>query len=445
MSKIFMRPVAGLAFLGLAAMGLVRPAAATTVERVVSPGGIEAWLVQEHSIPVIALQFAVRGGAAQDPADKAGTAYLTASTLDEGAGDLDSHAFQERMQRLGVELTFSANRDTLTGSLRVLTSKADASFDLLRVALTSPRFDQDAVDRVRNSILSSLARQETDPNSVAARTFSALAFANHPYGRPTNGAPSTIASLTREDLIAYHHRIVTRDTLKVAVVGDIDGARLGAVLDKIFGALPAKGELAPVPNVVPSALGTHRIVDLNVPQTVIEFGLPAMPRKDPDFMAATVVNHILGGGSFSSRLWTEVREKRGLTYGIQTYLSPLDHTSAFLGLTSVRNEKVGEALSIIEAEIKRMAAEGPTEAELNDAKTYLTGSYLLRFDTSTKVAGQLLAIQLDDLGIDYIDRRNAEVNAVTIEDAKRVAKRLLSGDPLVVLVGRPTGVTARGE
>jgi zinc protease len=291
--------------------------------------------------------------------------------------------------------------------------------------------------------LAGLRRESTSPNDIASRTWWKTAFAGHPYGRPTNGTLESVPQISAEDLRNYARRVIARDTLKVAVVGDIDAATLGPILDRVFGSLPAKAELNPVPVATMQAVGRRIVVDLDVPQAVLSLGGVGLARKDPDFMTAFVVNHILGGGSFSSRLYTEVRERRGLAYGVYSYLLPLDHAALVMAGTATSGERAADALKIIESEMRRLANEGPSAAELARAKTYLKGSYALRFDTSTKIAGQLLQIQIDELGIDYINRRNAEIDAVTLANAKRVAKRLFSGEFLITVVGRPKGIAPK--
>jgi len=423
-----------------AALGGVPKAHATKIERVISPGGIEAWLVRETSVPLIAMDFAFKGGADQDPADKAGVSHLTAALLDDGAGDLDSAAFQRRLEEHAVELRFSTGRGHLRGSLRVLKERQEQGFDLLRLALTAPRFEVAELDRTRAQLLAGLRRETTNPNQIASRTWWQAAFPGHPYGRQTSGSLESVPQITVEDLKAYARRVLARDTLKVAVVGDIDAAALAPLLDRVFGALPAKAELTPVPPAVMQAMGRRIVVDLDVPQAVILLGGVGIARKDPDFMAAFVVNHILGGGSFSSRLYTEVREKRGLAYGVYSYLLPLDHAALVMASTATSGERAAESLHIIESERRKLAAEGPTAAELAKAKAYLKGSYPLRFDTSSKISAQLLEIQIEDLGIDYINKRNALIDAVTLSDAKRVARRLFGGAFLTTVVGRPKGL-----
>ncbi len=434
---------------GLAAVLLVVAVAApaqgkTRIERIVSPGGIEAWLVREASVPLVAMNFAFVGGANQDPALKPGVGHMTAALLDEGAGEYDARAFQEQMETNAVELSFRNHRDELRGSLRVLNDRKDKGFELLRLALTAPRFDTDAIERVRAQMLTGLRRETTNPNDIANRLWWRTAFPDHPYGRPVNGTLDSVPLITRDDVKDFATRVFARERLKIAVVGNIDAAELAPLLDRIFGGLPQKAALAPVPPVDMADAGRRVFIDLKVPQAVLSFGATGIARKDPDFIPAFIVNHILGGGSFSSRLYREVREKRGLVYSVYSYLLPLDRAALFMGGTQTSADRTDETLDLIQAEIARIAADGPTTEELEKAKSYLKGSYALNFDTSSKIANQLVQIQLDDLGIDYIDRRESLIDKVTLADASRVARRLLSGGLLVTVVGR-AGETAKKE
>jgi zinc protease len=432
-------------FAGAAAMVALSASSskAMTIERVVSPGGIEAWLVRDHALPLIALEFAVLGSADQDAADKPGVANMAASLLDEGAGTLDAMAFHDRLERKAIELGFRSGRDYFRGTLRTLKDNRDEAFDLLRMALTEPRFDPDAVERIRAQIVSRLQRETVSPNDMASRNWWATAFPGHPYGMPINGSVESVPRITIDDLKAYTRRVLARDNLKIAIVGDIDAATAAKLLDRTFGTLPAKAELKPVAKAVPQGLGRRIVIPLDVPQAVVNFGLPGIGRSDPDFMAAYIINHILGGGSFTSRLYREVREKRGLAYGVSDSLVWLNHTSVLIGSTATRADATGETIEIIEREIRRLAEEGPTEEEFAKAKTYLKGSFALGLDTSNRIAGTLVQIQIDNLGIDYIERRPGLIDAVTLADAKRVAKRLLDSGLLMTVVGRPEGVTSK--
>jgi zinc protease len=438
------RIFAAAAFAALALLAAAPAASAMTIEKIVSPSGIEAWLVRENSAPLVALNYAFHGGSTQDEADKAGTASLAANLLDEGAGDLDGKTFHERLENHAIELAFHVARDYFHGSLRTLNEHRDEAFDLLRLALTAPRFDAEAVERVRNQVMSSLQRDTTNPNNLASRRWWATAFPDHPYGRESKGALDTVPRITADDMRDYVRRTFARNELFVSIVGDIDAKAAGALIDRAFAGLPAKNDLKPVANARPRGLGRRIVINLDVPQAVVTFGGQGLARNDPDFMAGYVVNHILGGGSFSSRLYKEVREKRGLAYGVSDSLVWFKRAAVVLGNTATRADRTGEALGIVEREIKRMAENGPTADELAAAKSFLKGSYVLSLDSSTKIAAQLTQIQIDDLSIDYIERRSALIDAVTIDDAKRVAKRLYSGGMLVTVAGRPKGLTSSG-
>jgi len=410
--------------------------AATKIQHLISPGGIEAWFVQDATVPLIAMEYAFGGGAAQDPADKPGVANMVASLIDEGSGDLDSKTFHERLDRRAIELSFSATRDYFRGSLRMLKDNKDEAFDLLHMALTSPHFDPTDVERIRSQIISGLHRDTTNPNALAGRKFLEIAYGDHPYGRQASGTLESVPTITVADMKDYVRRVIAKDTLKIAVVGDVDPATLGKLLDQTFGGLPAKASLTPVPDIVAAKPPQRAFVPLDVPQTVISFGGPGIMRHDPNFMAAYVVNHIIGGGGLSSRLYHEVREKRGLAYSVYQTLLWMDHSALFIGNTGTRADRAGETLDAVEKEIRRMAEEGPTQQELDEAKSYLKGSQMLQLDTSSKLASGLLQYQLDRLPIDYLEKRNAIVDAVTLADAKAIAKRLWGQGLLTVIVGR---------
>jgi len=418
------------------------PAGAMTIEPITSPSGIKAWLVREQATPLVALNFAFHGGSSQDDPDKSGTANLVADTVDEGAGDLDSRAYHQKLESDAIELHLQVGRDNFFGSVRTLNEHRDEAFDLLGLALSKPRFDADAVERVRGQVLAGLKREQTSPNSLASRNWWHAAFPQHPYGRETSGSLESVPKITADDLRDYVHRVFAKKELTVSIVGDIDAAAAGKLIDRAFGALPANDELKPVPIAVPQGMGRRIVTPIDVPQAVVTFGGNGIERNDPDFMAAYIVNHILGGGTFSSRLYREVREKRGLAYGVSDSLVWFRSAAVVLGGTATRADRTADALSIIEQETKRMAEDGPTAQELADAKSYLKGAYALSLDSSSKIAAQLTQIQLDKLGIDYVQKRDKLIEAVTLADAKRVAKRLYGGGLLVTVAGKPKGLAS---
>ncbi|MBM3558665.1 MAG: insulinase family protein [Alphaproteobacteria bacterium] len=433
------RALAGL--LVLALVLAAAPAGAVDIRRVVSPGGIEAWLVEDRLAPIISLELAVCGGAATDPTGKEGLAELVASTLDEGAGDLDSQAFQSRLEDLSISLSFSADQDAMRGSLRTLSRNRDEAFRLLGLALASPRFDVRSVERVRAQLLTRLARNLQDPGYIAGRALWGRLFPGHPYGRPHDGTPDTLRAITAEDLRAFVPRRFARDALIIGVVGDIGADALGTLLDRTFAALPKSAPAYLLPDVAPLTDGRTHVVEHATPQSTILFAQPGLRRSDPDWYAATVLNYILGGGSFSSRLYSEVREKRGLAYSVYSYLAPLGFSAVWAGGAATANAAVGESVTVIRSVWYDVAAGGIGAEELADAKRYITGSWPLRFTDTAAIAATLVAVQIEGLGIDYIDRRNALVGAVSADDVARVARRVLDPEKLtIVVVGRPDGL-----
>ena len=420
---------------------LALPARAEMViQDVTSPGGIRAWLVEDRSIPFLSLEIRFRGGANLDPVGKRGVTNLMTALIEEGTGDLDAQGFATARDALAADFSFEAGGDALSVSALMLSENRDAAVDLLRQAITAPRFDPDAIERVRGQVLSNIASNDEDPEQLASRAFDVVAWGDHPYGSDQDGTAESVAALTRDDILAAFKGAIAHDRVYVAASGDINAADLGVLLDKLLGGLPATGAPLP-PRGTWLAKGGVTVKDYPVPQSVILFGQQGIRRADPDFFAAFILNEVLGGGRFSARLMTEVREKRGLTYGIGTWLAPLDLGEWIGGQFSSENGKVAEAIGIVRAEWARAASQGITAEELATTKTYLTGSYPLRFDGNAAIANILVGMQMEGLPIDYPVSRNAKIEAVTLEDVKRVAKRLLQPDALhFVVVGQPEGV-----
>ncbi len=410
---------------------------AVDIQKVTSKQGITALLVEDYTVPLVAMSFTFKGGAAQDAIGKEGTAELMATMLDEGAADLTSQQLQEALDDAGLNYSFNAGRDTFSGSAQTIVDDSAQGFDLLRKMLVEPRFDTEPMERMKASLSNNLRQQETQPDAIAGKAMRELVYGDHPYGRPSSGTLETVAALQPDDLKSYHQRVFARDNLIVGVVGAISPEDLIDMLDTVFGDLPENAQLTPVPEITVET-GEDWHIELDTPQTSISFTLPGIKRDDEDFFAAYLMNYVLGGGSFSSRLYDEVREKRGLAYGVGTYLSLNDHSGLLGGGSATQADRAQQTVDIILAEVKRMAEEGPTQEELDRAKAYITGSYAIsNLDTSSKIASVLVAIQESDLGIDYMDRRAGYVAAVTLDDVKRMATELLSADPSVVTVGRP--------
>lgn len=426
-----------------ALIALALPAhAAIDIQKVTSPGGITAWLVENHDIPFTALELRFRGGTSLDDPDARGAVNLMAALLEEGAGDLDAQGFAAARDELAARFGFDSGPDSLSVSAQMLSENRDEVVDLLRQALIDPTFAQPAIDRVRAQVLSGLASRAQDPDDIAMRTFNREAFGDDPYGTDDSGTLDSVAALTREDLVAAHQATMARDNLYVAAAGDITPAQLGTLLDRLLGDLPATS--APLPGKAPWQAGAGTtVVDFPTPQAVAFFGQPGIGVHDPDFMAAFVLNEVLGGGRFTARLMDELRTKRGLTYGAYTFLCTMDRGNYVAGKFASDNDKVAEAVGLVRDQWAKIAQTGITQEELVGAKTYLTGAYPLRFDGNGPIASILVGMQMQGFPIDYPRKRNDLIEALTLEEVNRVAAELYDPEKLhVVVVGQPKGLEA---
>lgn len=417
------------------------PAMATQVREIKTPGGITAWLVEEHAQPLIAVRVAFRGsGFAHDPDGKEGRTAMTAALLMEGAGDKDAEAFNNALETHAARLAISADEDMVQAALDTLSEHKEFAFGALGQALTAPRFDDGAIARVREQTRSAIAQQDTQPAYRLQRSWQRAAFGAHPYGKPDIGTKESILRLEKADFqfVAAHY--LTRENMIVSVVGDISESELSHLLDTQFASLPAR--YAPDVTVTDTALPAKASTDIiaqDIPQTLVMFGASGIARNDPDYFSAYVMNYLLGGSSLTSRLGVEIRDKRGLAYAIGTQLSPMQHAASWQGSFSTRNEKVGEAIDTLKNTLRAFTATPPDEAALRDAKHFLTGSFVLNLDSNAAVANFLLSMQLYHLGIDYLDTRNAKIEAVTAQQVHAMAQRLIAPDRLlVVMVGNPT-------
>ena len=416
--------------------------AAVAIQEVTSPGGIKAWLVENHDIPFTALNIRFKGGTSLDAVGKRGAVNLMTALIEEGAGDLDSQAFAAARDGMAAEFGFSSDSDGVSVSARFLTDTSAQATDLLHLALTQPRFDAQAIERVRGQVLQNIASSAKDPGTIASDLLSHAAFGDHPYGSSGDGTADSVQVLTRDDLLAAYHGALARDRIYVAAAGDISATDLGLMLDKLLGDLPATGAPQPT-DVALTAKGDVTQQSFPGPQSTISFYQGGIQFEDPDYFAATILNEILGGNGFSSRLMNEVREKRGRTYGIDTSLAANDNAELLAGSVATSNEKAAETMQVIRDVWADVAKNGVTQKEVDDTKTYLTGAYPLRFDGNKRIASILVGMQMLGLPVTYPAERNAKVDAVTLEDVNRVAAELLTPDKLTfVVVGDAVGVVS---
>jgi len=414
--------------------------AAIDIKTITSPGGINAWVVEEPSIPFVALEIRIRGGASLDEPGKRGATNLMTGLIEEGSSDMDAQAFQTKLESLAASFSYRAYDDTMSISAQFLTENKPEALALLKQSLTEPRFDQSAIDRVRAQVISGINSDEKNPNRIAGAFFDQAAFGDHPYGTNMDGTVESVTALTQEDMFTAHRNALTRERMFVSVVGDVTAEEVGPLLDELLGDLPAEGPSLP-DDIDFGLAGGVTVIDYETPQSVALFGHAGIERDDEDFFAAFIINQILGAGGFESRLMEEVREKRGLTYGISTFLVPKFHAEMVLGQVASANDTIAQAIEVTRNEWARMANEGVTAEELDVAKTYLTGEYPLRFDGNGEIADIMVGMQMIGLPPEYVVNRNDYVEAVTLEEINRVANELLDPDALhFVVVGQPEGL-----
>lgn len=421
------------------------PARAVQIEEVTAPEtGVKAWLVEDHRLPVISMQVAFRGGSEQDPADKQGLATLTMNLLTEGAGPYDAAAFQRMLADRSISLSFDAGRDTLDGGLKCLSADKAKAFDMLRLALTQPHFAPRDVERLRAGQLAAVRQQIGDPDWQARYALFSEIYGAHPYGERHLGSTQTLQAITLDDIRHFAADHLARDNAIIAVAGDITPDDLAAALDRIFAGLPAQAKLAPIADVPDWGHLPPTVVKRAGTQTEIMFAMPGPKRDDPDWYAAQIANYILGGGGFASRLMHDVRDEKGLTYGIETLLAPADHGGLIVGEAAVDNPKVPEALATIRDTMRHFYDDGATGKEIAAAKDYLTGAMPLNLTSTDKIAAMLVAMQRDHLGRDYLDRYDGLIRGVTKDDVARVIDHWFDPDNVTdVMVGDPAASALR--
>lgn len=428
-------------FLFFACICFNAAAHATKVQEIVSDKGLTAWLVEEHSLPLLAVRVAFKkSGSAYDPKSKEGLANMTAALLMEGAGNLDARSFAEALESHAIAMNMNVDEDFFNASAECLSEHADKTFSYLGMALTNPRFDSSSIKRVKSQTISIINQQKTRPGYILHRGWQEIAYGNHPYGRPAIGTQNSINSLDSYDFRHYLGRYLTKENIVISVVGDITPDKLKKLLDKYFSALPKKyNPDSKIKNINLPVEAKTKIIQFDIPQTMVTFGTQGIKRKDPDYMTAYVMNHMLGGGTLNTRLGKEIREKRGLAYSVFSYLNPMDYAASWKGGFATRNEQAITAVDILKKTLRDFASNGPTKSEFEDSKKYLKGAFVLKLGSNANIAHFLSSMQINELGIDYLEKRNRLVDNVSKEAVEDMARRLADDSKiLTVMVGKPT-------
>ncbi|MGE4313491.1 MAG: M16 family metallopeptidase [Pseudobdellovibrionaceae bacterium] len=408
------------------------------IQEVKSASGLSAWLVEDHSVPVISLSFIFKNaGSVRDPAGKEGTFQLLSNTLDEGAGPYSSQEFQKILTDKSISLGFSSGRDAFGGSVKTLTSEKDTAFELLKLALTQPRFDAEPLSRMRAANLSRVRSSLSDPGWIAARIGNAYGFEGHPYANNAGGTLSSLKRITAHDLRKALKDELTKDRLKIAVTGDISPENLAKTIDYVFSDLENTANSPDIADFELKNQGKTYFYALDVPQTTVQMLFPGIGRDNPDYYALQVMNQIFGGGGFGSRLMESIREKQGLTYGIYSGVGIMDHTSIFTVTSATKTDTVGQLIESVNAEMKRMADQPPSQTEIRDAKASILGSVMLGLTSTSSITGMMQSMQSEDLPLDYLDTLRDHVEAVSAADIARVASHILQPKAaMMVIVGQ---------
>lgn len=411
-----------------------------TIQQFTTPGGVSVWLVEEPSIPILSLRMAWTAGETNDPEGLEGLTNAMVYHMNEGAGALDAQAFFKGMEELNMSFSCGASNESTYCNSSMLTDNASESFDMIALALSEPRFDDGPFERFLREQEVGLQTRETNPRYLANRARAAAMYPDHPYARETSA--ESLAAITQDGMRAQKDLLMVKDGMLVTAVGAMSPEELAPLIDQAVAGLPDTSTPTETDAVTLAApLAAPVTIDLPQPQSLVTFAGPAMEREDPDFYTAVVLNYTFGGGGFQSRLMQDLRVEKGLTYGVYTQVSSEDKIQLWSGGGQTKNESAGEFIAGIKANMETMVAEGMTEEELADAKAYLTGSYPLGFDSNAKIAGRMMGVRLDELPVDFFDKRNAMVDAVTLEDVNRVAAEYLSPDNFTfVIVGQPEGL-----
>jgi zinc protease len=379
--------------------------------------------------------MAIQAGNTAVPGDKPGLASITASLLTQGTTKRTASQISREIDFIGGSLSASGGEDFASAGLRVLKKDIRTGLDLLSDVLLNPVFDQKEIDRKVSETLAEIQRQKEEPSVVANNAFAKAVFGGNAYGRTNEDVAAYLPNLSRQDVLSFYTEHYCPDHAVIAVVGDVTEKEIVPLLNEYLGSWRRKGQTLPAP-VQPPAIERTAVkkIDKDITQANIAIGNIGISRENPDFYACLVMNYILGGGGFSSRLMDNIRDNRGLAYDVHSGFAAQKEPGAFMVTIQTKNESANEVIAETLKEIRRIQSEPVTDKELNDAKAYLTGSFPLRMDTSAKIAAMLTSVELFNLGLDYPQKYPVLINAVTREDVQRVAKKYLHPDSMVIVV-----------
>lgn len=408
---------------------------ALEVKKKTLENGLVLMVVERHNLPVVKVSIGIDAGNLHEPAEKAGLANLTASLLTEGTKNRTAQEISEEIEFVGGDVGASGGDDYISASLSILKKDVDLGFELLADIILNPVFPEDEFEKKRERIKAGLKAQEEDPGFVASKNFQKALFGDHPYGRLVTGTAETLDRIRRNDLRDFHAQYYVPNNAVMAVVGDISSDEVEKLIEKHFVSWMKKDLNKNVLPPLDTAKEKKTItVDKDLTQATVILGHVGVSRSDPDYYKLSVMNYILGSGGFASRLMQNIREDRGLVYSIYSHFSADKYGGSFQVVLQTKNESANEAIEEVLKEIRRIRTAPVSDAELSDAQSFLTGSFPMRIETSSRIAGFLVAVEYYGLGVDYIDNYPGFINNITKADVLEAAKKYLDPENFILVV-----------
>ena len=408
-------------------------------EKLETKSGIEFWFVEDKSIPIISVSFSFRGGSSMDFPEKNGISNLMTSLMDEGTSKLTSSDFKNQMKLNGMRLNFSSQKDKIDGTFQIIEPQLEQGFELFYQALNHPRFDEGDIERVKNQIISSIKLDQSDLSTLASNKFNQFFFNEHNFSKNVKGSINSISNIDRYDLISFHKNAFQKNNIIIGVAGNIKKKKITELIEKVFGNLENSEKIPKVKKFIGLAKG-EKIYNMKTPQTSVLFGHPGLARNNENFFALRIANYIFGGGGFQSRLYKNVREKKGLVYSIYSYLLSYDNDGVIVGGFQTRNKSVYQTIKNVKNEWKTLQSNGISRKEFENAKAYFKGSFTRNFTSTISIARLLQIVQYYDLGEDYFKKRDEIINNLDLKKVNQVISKFFSSNKLFfMIVGEPEG------
>ncbi|MBA4117378.1 MAG: hypothetical protein C0514_00580 [Candidatus Puniceispirillum sp.] len=424
--------------LGVLMVSLASQAQALRIQDLKTKSGLTAWFVEDHSVPVVSLVMSFQAGSTQAPKDKIALPDFLASILTEGAGDLDAKSFAERLQDKGISISVSSTPDRLFVAMRAPRRHWQEGLSLLKLMLTKPRFDPDAFERVRQSMIQGFENAKLTPGWKASEALTELLYKDHPYGATVKSA-ADINAINVKDLDHFLRQCVATDSMIVGGCGDVSPQDLVSAVEEITKSLPVKGDYKAVAEASFPDQGETRSLATPHPQSVVLFAHPGLHVTHPDALKLYVLTYVLGGGSFHSWMMEEIRTRKGLAYDAGCGTSSYAHAALVKGSVQSDGKTVFAAMDLIKSLVKKLKNEGISQEELDATKSFLEGSLPLELSSSLKIATALHELQVDKRPIDYLDKRAARIQALTLKDVNAFAKSFFDPDRMITVVAGSQG------